>query len=64
MILGLDVSPKLKTSAAFRALRTGNIHRLRWFNLVELADDGSLEKPLAALQKMGCEVYIFSFVIL
>ena len=55
MILGLDVSPKLKTSAAFRALRTGNIHRLRWFNLVELADDGSLEKPLAALQKMSCE---------
>ena len=55
MILGLDVSPKPKTSAAFRALRTGNVHRLRWFHLVELPDDGSAEKPLAALQKLSGE---------
>jgi hypothetical protein len=52
MVLGADISPRSKTSAAFRALRTGNVHRLRWLNLVELADDGTMDKPLLSLQRM------------
>ena len=55
MILGAQVQPKAKTSAAFRALRTGNIHHLRWFHLVEMPDKGSTGKPLASIQKLSCE---------
>ena len=53
MILGMDANPKPKASAAFRALRTGNIHRLRWFHLVDMPDKGTAEKPLLSLQQMG-----------
>jgi hypothetical protein len=52
MVLGEDITPKPKTSAAFRAVRTGNIHRLRWLWLVEITDDGTTDKPLLSLQKM------------
>ena len=55
MILGVDGNPKPKASAAFSALRTRNIHRLRWFHLVDLSDEGTADKPLLSLQKMGCD---------
>ena len=55
MILGMDANPKPVASAAFRVLRTGNIHRLRWFHLVDMPDNGTAEKPLLSLQRMGAD---------
>ena len=54
-ILGPDITPKQRVTAAFRAARTGNLRRLRWFHLVDHDDDGSADKPLKAIEKMTLE---------